>query len=397
MARNKITNIVDAKESGFDLGQLSRLTNAIEQDTSKGLYDGAVFIVARGGNIVLYEAIGYTDLEKKRVARKDDVFFIMSITKQLTTTLVLMKIDRGEIALTTTVASIIPEFGKKGKQNITVKHLLTHMSGISTELPPNLPLEQVGNLQAYVVAACDQRLMTIPGKGVSYNPFTAHAVLAEIVRRLDGGTRPFRQILAEDLLQPLGMNDTFMGVRPDLATRRVPVIVRDATPGLFDPALLEATNILFAEDTEIPAGGVFSTALDIYRFSEMLRCGGELDGKRFLSPAILRLAITNQTGTNRNDIFDYARETYGWPEFPAYLGLSFFLRGEGLFPTPLGLTTSQGTFAGLGAGSTMFWVDPERDLTFVCLTAGLLEEAASMLRFQRLSDLVVAAVADSHR
>ena len=85
---------------------------------------------------------------------------------------------------------------------------------------------------------------------------------------------------------------------------------------------------------------------------------------------------------------------YGWPDFPAYLGLTFFLRGEGIFPTPLGVSTSPGTYAGLGAGSTLFWVDPERDLTFVCLTAGLLEEAASTMRFQRLSDMAVAAVVD---
>ncbi|RJP26421.1 MAG: class A beta-lactamase-related serine hydrolase [Candidatus Abyssobacteria bacterium SURF_5] len=392
MSRRQKSNFTTAQDFGCDTSRLDMVAKAIEQDAARGLYDGAVFLVARGGNIVMHEAIGHSDLEKKRTAHLDDVFFIMSITKQLTTTLVLMRIDRGELSLNTRISDIIPEFGKKGKKNITVRHLLTHMSGISIEMPPGLPLEQVGNLEAYVAAACEQRLLVLPDKGVSYNPFTAHALLAEVVRRLDGGKRPFREMLAEDLLKPLGMNDTAMGLRPDLVDRRVPVVVRDTTPGLFEPALLEATNILFAEDTEIPAGGVFSTAMDIYRFSELYRRGGEVGGKRFLSPAIVHLATSNHTGTHRNDLFDYAREEHGWPEFPAYLGLSFFLRGEGIFPTPLGLTTSPGTFAGLGAGSTLFWVDPERDLTFVCLTAGLLEEAASVQRFQRLSDLVVAAV-----
>jgi len=116
----------NAKDLGFDPHRLRTLTQAIEQDTSRGLYDGAVLLVARGGNIALHEAIGHTDLEQKRPAQKDDAFFIMSITKQLTTTLVLMRIDRGELSLTTKVADIIPEFGKKGKQNITVQHLLTH-------------------------------------------------------------------------------------------------------------------------------------------------------------------------------------------------------------------------------------------------------------------------------
>jgi len=70
------------------------------------------------------------------------------------------------------------------------------------------------------------------------------------------------------------------------------------------------------------------------------------------------------------------------------------LRGEGIFPMPFGQTTSPGTFGGLGAGSTMFWVDPERELVFALLTAGLLEEGASILRHQRMSDLVVSAVID---
>lgn len=394
MKKRKAPETGNPADVGMDPDRLGRLTRAIEQDTARGLYDGAVLIVGRGGAVVLHEAIGLTDREKNRPAKKEDVFFVMSITKQLTTTTVLMRIDRGELSLTTPIAEIIPEFGIRGKQNITVKHLLTHTSGISPELPPGLPLDRVGNLQAYVAAACEQRLMTLPGKGVSYNPFTAHAILAEMVRRLDGGGRPFRRILAEDVLEPLGMKDTAMGLRPDLAARRVPVVFRDKTPGLFEPALLEATNVLFEEETELPAGGVFSTVADIFRFAEMLRRKGDLDGMRLLSPAIVQMAVTNHTGVHPNDLFDCAREMYGWPEWPAYLGLSFFLRGMGTFPTPLGMTTSPGTFAGLGAGSNVFWVDPERDLTFVCFTSGLLEEGASMLRFQRLSDMLVAAVAD---
>ncbi len=394
MAKTRKRSTGKAADLGMDPDRLDRLTQAVEQDTAQGLYDGAVWLVGRSGEVVMHEAVGLTELDKKRTARKDDVFFIMSITKQLTTTTVLSRIDRGELNLMTRVADIIPEFGIKGKQGVTVKHLLTHTSGISPELPPSLPLDQIGNLQAYVAAACEQRLMVLPGKGVSYNPYSAHAVLAEIVRRLDGGKRPFRQILTEDVFEPLGMKDTSMGLRADLAKRRVPVVFRDKTPGLFEPALLEATNVLFEEETEVPAGGVFSTVADIYRFSEMLRRGGELDGVRLLSPAIVKLALTNHTGMHSNDLYDYAREMYGWPEWPAFLGLSFFLRGVGAFPTPLGMTTSPNTFAGLGAGSTVFWVDPERDLTFVCFTAGLLEEGASMLRFQRLSDMVVAAVRD---
>ena len=95
-------------------------------------------------------------------------------------------------------------------------------------------------------------------------------------------------------------------------------------------------------------------------------------------------------------IFDYAREMRGWPEWPAYIGLTFFLRGEGIFPTPMGITTCPGTYSGQGAGSTLFWVDPERDLTFVCLTAGVIEDSDNIMRFQKLSDMVVSAVIDKN-
>ncbi len=379
---------------GLDPDALSRLRGVVEKDIAQGLYDGAVFIVGRHGEIAMHEAIGHADLANKRIAKKNDVFHLMSITKQLTTAIVLLAIDRGEFTLTTQVKEIIPEFGVKGKQKITVGHLLTHTSGINSQLPFLLPVDKIANIHELVEAVSNEPLHYLPGRMVSYNATTAHAVLAEMVCRLDGGKRPFREILAEELFGPLGMADTSLGLRHDLADRRVPIVVRDTTPGLFDPLLLESMNALFTEESEFPAGGAIATALDVFRFAEMLRQGGELNGARVLSREIIRTAITNHTGPLPNHLFDYAREMCGWPEWPAYLGLSFFLRGEGIFPTPLGINTSPGTFAGLGAGSTIFWVDPERDLTFVCLTAGLIEESASIMRFQRLSDMVVAAVMD---
>ena len=393
MGKSKGGNL-DHKDLGLDPNALSRLAETIEKDITQEVYDGAVFIVARHGNIAIHEAIGHTDRSNKRVAKKDDVFHLMSITKQLTTVVVLAAIDRGDFSLTTKVSEVIPEFGVKGKQNVTVKHLLTHTSGLNTELPFLLPPNQAVNIHELVKAVSNERLFRLPGKVVSYNALTAHAVLAEMVCRLDAAGRPFRQIMADDLFRPLGMNDTSLTLRPDLVDRRVPIVTRYATPGLFDPAMIESMNLLYTEETESPSGGAIGTASDIFRFTDMLRRGGELDGVRILSPEIVKAAITNQTGSLPNDIFDYAREMRGWPEWPAYIGLTFFLRGEGEFPTPMGLNTSPGTFSGQGTGSTIFWVDPERDLTFVCLTAGLIEDGDNIIRFQKLSDLVVAAAVD---
>jgi CubicO group peptidase (beta-lactamase class C family) len=380
-------------EVGLDATRLGRLSAAINDDIATQKYDGAVFVVGRNGRVAMNEAIGFADRARGRVARTDDVFLIFSITKALTAAAVLMRIDRGELSLTTKVAEIIPEFGSKGKHRITIAQLMSHTAALSAGLPP-IPFEMIGDLKTMVAAICQMGVEGIPGERVNYSPMVAHAILGEIVRRLDGGSRSFREILAADLFAPLGMNDSSLGLRKDLAPRRVPVVVRDRSEGMFPPEMLEGFNSVVKEDSEIPSAGAFSTAFDLFRFAEALRRGGELDGVRILSPAMIRVATTNQTGMRRNSLWDSALEMRGWEEFPAFLGLSFFLRGIGIFPHWFGNLTSPGTFGAVGAGSTLFWIDRERDLVFVCLTAGLLEETRNVDRFQRLSDLVSSAVID---
>ena len=387
-------DISQARKLGLDPDRLLKLKRAIEEDTAKGLYDGAAFVVAREGTVVMHEAVGHSDLVNGRKTQTDDIFFIMSITKQFTATRVLMAIEEGKFTLTTPIKEVIPEFSIKGKQNITVFHVLTHTSGLNTEIPFTISMDQLGNIEAVVAALSNERVLFMPGTLVAYNPVTAHALVAAMVQRTDEKQRRFREILAQDLFAPLGMQETALGLPERLKKRIVPIVVRDTTPGLFDPVLIEAMNYIAAEDTELPSGGAVSTVYDVFLFAEMLRRGGELKGKRVLSPETVKLATTNQTGELPNHLMTYMREMYGWPEIPAHLGLTFFVRGTGLYPTPLGLNTSPRTFGGLGAGSTVFWVDPERALTYVFLSAGLMEDGHSIMRHQRLSDMVVASVVD---
>lgn len=384
--------MTNVERLGFDPERLERVRAALTRDVEMERYDGCVLLVARRGKIVVHEAFGFAERATGRLAETDDVFCSMSIAKQLTNAVVMMRVERGEIRVNTPVSEVIPEFGQKGKQAITVGDLIVHKAGLPFGLPL-MPLESMGSIEAVTAVVSALLPEGVPGSRVNYSALVAHSVLAEVVRRLDGGQRPFRAIVAEELLEPLEMKDTALGGRDDLAARRVPVVVRDRSPDMFDADLLEALPAMLVEGFELPAGGFLTTAHDFYRFAECLRRGGELDGVRLLSPSTIRLMTTNQTGDMPNGIWDYARAMRGWPTFPAYLGYGFFLRGEGAyFPTPFGLTSSAATFGGFGAGSNAFWVDPERELVYVFLSSGLMRETESTLRHQRVSDLVQSAV-----
>ena len=381
------------RELGFDEGRLAHVGALIEGDIERERYDGAALWVSRGGRTAACGAFGYADRAAGRALRPDDVFVSFSVAKQLTAAVVLHHVERGNLSLTGKVADVIPEFGCRGKENVTLHQLLIHRAGMPMGLPPMEPT-QMGNLEAVVAATCAAPIESAPGTRIHYSALVAHAVMAEMVRRADGGGLAFRDIVARDLLEPLGMKDSALGRRADLADRVCPVVARDRRSGIFDPTAVEGLGAIIGPDSEIPAGGYVLTAPDLDRFANMLRGGGALDGARILSPAMLDLATRNQTGDEPNDVWSYTQGMRGWAPFPAALGIGFFLRGEGVFPSPFGTLASPRTFGGLGAGSNMFWVDPERDLTCVFLSTGLIEESYNIDRWQRVSDAVLASVAD---
>jgi CubicO group peptidase (beta-lactamase class C family) len=393
-----LSTIARLSHSRLSKGEtMGRLLTAIEGDVKRKPYDGAVTIVGVGGKVVFEQATGFADRAAGAPMRVDSVFPVFSISKALNAVLVLQRVERGEASLNTFVSEIIPAFAARGKQRVTIGQLLCHSGGLPASFPA-VPADKIGDLDAVTAAVCDAGLEAVPGEEVSYSPIMAHAILGQIVRRLDGGKRKLRDIAREELLKPLGMGDTALGAlgAKALAARAVMPRVADESPGMFDASGLVGLGLAIlnpALDIEIPAGGFISTGADVFRFAEALRQGGALNGKRVLSKPMVELATSVHTGASPNDLWTYARELKGWPLFPANLGLGFFLRGEGLYPTYFGHLSTPGTYGAMGAGTTNFWVDPVRNITMVCLTTGFLEEANSALRFQRLSDVAIAEFA----
>lgn len=379
----------------FDAGALQRLDQAIQRDVESGLYDGANIIVARHGEIGYEASIGWADRENEKPASPDDIYRVFSLTKAFTNVMVLQAIDRGLLALTTKVVDLIPEFygrdrfrnGRKG--NINLGHLLTHRAGL-VPTPCPLPYDQLGNMDAVVDAICQLDVTGEPGVTLNYSPTLNHVLMAEMVRRASGGVR-FRDLLQANLFEPLAMSSTALGAPDAWQGRYVPIRAKFPDGGWLSVADIEVMNDIINNESEMPWVGAVSTARDVFKFAETLRRANIGASGMPLSSAMMDIATTNQTGDQPSGLYKALAEARGWEVPPANFGLGFALSGSGLYPSYFGPTTSARTFGNYGAGSTLFWVDPERDVTFVCLTAGIMEESENLMRFQRLSTLAIAA------
>jgi len=379
-------------EGGMNRDRLEHLQAVVRADIASGLYHGAVFIVARGGKVALEACIGSHDAGQKKPLQPDSVFSIFSITKAFTNVLVLRAIELGHFALTSRISDLVPEFSGFERERIEVFHLLTHSSGLPIVFEPK-PGMYIDRFQEVFAAVCEVvRPVEPPGERVAYSPMANHVLLAAALMRTDPKRRSYREMVEQEILQPLKLKDTSVGLRKDLKPRHVVPDFRGNYPiGHRGHSNLGPNGAFEEEDAEMPWVGIASTTPDLFRFAEMLRRGGTLDGVRILSPAMLQLARRNWTGEKQNELYTQRAMARGWGPMPAYIGLGFSLRGTSMCHHMFGTLTSPGTFGNYGAGSTLFWVDPERDLTFVCLTAGVMETNANIERFQRLSDIVVSA------
>lgn len=376
----------------FDSERLDRLRAAIQADVDRGRYHGAVIRLARRGEVGFHEAIGFGDAAHERRLEPDSVFSIFSGTKALINVLVLRAVELGWFALTDRMSDIVPEFAGPPRDRATIFHFLTHTTGMPGVWEP-APGRIYDRLDDAVKAVCELVPGAVePGTRCDYSPMANHALLAEALRRRDPAGRDIRRIVQEDLLDPLGMVDTGLGLREELRPRHIAPDLRGVVPithrthenddpqGLFAASSNEATWV-----------GASSTAADLGRLVELLRGEGTLDGVRLLAPPTIRLARTNWTGDLPNELYRTVALRAGYAVPPAALGLGFNLRGPGIPVHQMGTLTSPSTFGNYGAGSVLFWVDPELDLTFVALTAGLLPQAENIARFQQLSDLAVGA------
>lgn len=315
----------------FQPEKLAEMDDAIAAAITAGQTPGGVLWLEREG-VAYHRAYGHRavfPMEERMT--EDTIFDAASLTKVLATTpAVLWLVERGRLALDAPVRTYLPEFTGGGRETITLRHLLTHTSG----LPPGI--SSAGGwegVEAAIRLACAAELRTPPGAAFRYSDVN-FILLGEIVRRVSG--LPLQEFTARVLYRPLKMTDT--GFLPPAS--KLPRIAPTTRQG--DGVLRGVVHDPTARRMGGVAGhaGLFTTAADVARFARMMLNGGTLDGVRLFRPETIRLMTSVQTPEALRE-----RRGLGWDIDSPYAG-------------PRGAHFPIGSYGHTGWTGTSLWIDP---------------------------------------
>lgn len=362
----------DPESVGMSAERLQRLPDAMQRFIDADKLAGTVTLVARDGQVVHLESRGMLDRESGEPMQEDSIFFIMSMTKPVVSVALMMLYEEGHFLLTDPISDWIPELADKkvlvndrsGSRRVpaagpvTFRHVLSHTAGLDPDRSllnedEQALLAREDSLEATIVKRAPLPLAFHPGEQWQYGSATDYVAL--LVERISG--QPLREFLAERIFAPLQMQDTSYAVPRDKLHRVASVYSPSGPQQTIELSRHGdyAEQPFFGSDYYGGTAGLFSTAPDYWRFSQMLLNGGELDGQRLLSPTTLNLMISNHTGDK--DI--YVRGP-GWS-----FGLGFGIVSDvGQARDP----ASPGTFSWGGAWGTIFFADPVENLVGIMMT-----------------------------
>ncbi len=375
--------VVKPDKEGFSSDRLQRIHELMQKNIDVGNFAGAVTLVARNGRIVHFETHGMMDLDTKNPMEKDAIFRIMSMTKPVVGVSVLMLMEEGKLRLSDNVSNFIPEFKDlkvavslpprpkspfappasepaeprfyimPADREVTIRDLLTHTSGvvcgpISMSQQPE-KYKPGETLADYIPRLGSVPLEFQPGTKWAYSAEAGIDILARIVEIVSGKT--FDKFLRDRLFGPLDMKDTFFYSVEKLAPRIATLYQK--TPG----GLQKQNEMPFVNGTYLSGGGgLFSTAMDYFRFGQMLANGGELEGRRILG----RRTVEMMSSVHIPDSLPGRSPGEGY-------GLTVRVISDA---GAAGTALSNGSFGWSGAFGTHFWVDPKENIVAVLMTQG---------------------------
>lgn len=316
------------------------LVDHVQQKTTPG----AVGLVLRRAGVVTCWAVGKHnyDLDAPPVL-VHDLFDLASVTKTVvTTTLCALFVDLGKLDLDAPVQQYVPRFLGDGKKSVTARHLLAHCGG----LPAHVHLyKQCTGRDAILDAVCALALAYKPGCETAYSDM-GFLVLGMVLEAI-GGER-LDALAQQFVFDPLNMKDACYCPRVDLKARILPTEAKTNLRNELVWGEVHDENAAAMGGVASHAG-VFATAHDVARLLQMWLCGGVLEGKRFLSEAVV-MQFTQRALLAPNSTW-----ALGWDTVSAG-------------GSSTGRYFSERSFGSLGFTGTSIWADPERDLGVVLLT-----------------------------
>jgi CubicO group peptidase (beta-lactamase class C family) len=340
---------------------LERAAAVIEDGIKARLHLGAQLYVSRDGRTVGDLAFG--EAREGFAMRPDTLMLWMSSIKPITAVAIAQMWERGKLDLDDAVARHIPEFGTNGKERVTIRHVLTHTGGFPRAVLPWSadPWEKI------VAELCAAPLEPgwIPGERMGYHVASGWYALAEIVRRIDG--RPYSRYAREEIFEPLGMRDTWLGMPPerhrDYAAEARIAPMHFAT-GLMKP--IPHNFALWGDTADAlavcrPGGSARGPIHDLGKFYEAMLAGG---GKVIRPQAVEAISARHLVGMRDR--------TFGYP-LDRGLGVVVDSKQYCNSATWFGNHCSKRAWGHAGYVSSVGFVDPPNKTVVALVFNGMLE------------------------
>lgn len=319
---------------------LCRMDAAIEAAIDEHRLPGAVLFLEHNG-ARYHKAYGLRSFEPQKEAMTEETLFdIASLTKVIATApSIMLLVERGQIDLSAPVKKYLPEFSGTNKSQVTIRHLLTHTSGLPSTYSGSMPYDYATAIDL----ACREPLQKSPESFFCYSDI-GFILLGEIIQRVSAES--LADFARRNIFLPLKMNATCF--QPGAAARKL------AAPTLRSGNLSDRGEVHDHKAQRMGGiaghAGVFSTAADLARYARMILNDGELDGARVLQPRTVRLMTSTQTAPAITE-----RRGLGWDIS------SGFSRPRGkLFPV--------GSFGHTGFTGTSLWIDPTSNSFWILLS-----------------------------
>ena len=335
------------EEVGMDSRRLRRVDTLLYQAIADSAFPGAALAIGRAGVLVKSQGYGYLTYNSDIPVTPQTLFDLASLTKVVGTTTAVMKLyEEGKIRLDDPVSNYLPEFGTRGKTQITIKHLLTHTGGLRAFVP--FHRKGITTAEGVLQFIYQDTLQYTPGTQMIYSDFDM-ILLGKIVEKVTG--MDLDTYLRKTFFEPLGMYHT--GFRP---LGKLPLDSTRIAPTEIDSVFRK--KLVWGEVHDETAwilggiaghAGLFSTAEDLAIFAQMLLNGGTYGGKQFLKPETIRLFTTPVEPAHHTRALGWdTRSPSGYSSAGHFFG-----------PRSFGHT---------GFTGTSIWIDPDQKLFVILLT-----------------------------